>query len=122
MPPRPPTERAPKPSAPGKAGGCATIASGCRTEKSARKTIDFLDETVPDQILLSLATAYPGTDLWGGPYIDMHENWIAKFHGHGTGGRLYLPKGITRREYAKLADYMWAEVKRINKAREEAAG
>lgn len=90
------------------------------TEKSVADTIKFLDETMPDQILLSLATAYPGTDLWGGPYIDMHEDWIAKFHGHGTGGKLYKPGGMTKREYSRLADHMWAEVKRINKAREEA--
>jgi radical SAM superfamily enzyme YgiQ (UPF0313 family) len=92
------------------------------TEKSVKDTIKFLEETKPSQVVLSLATAYPGTDLWGGPYIDMHERWIAKFHGHGTGGKLYKPKGMTKREYAKLADFMWAEVKRINKAREEAAG
>lgn len=89
------------------------------TEKSVADTVKFLDEITPDQILLSLATAYPGTDLWGGPYIDMHENWVAKFHGHGTGGKLYLPEGITRKEYITLADYMWGEVKRINKARVE---
>ena len=92
------------------------------TGKSVEETVKFLDDTKPDQILLSLATAYPGTDLWGGPYIDMHENWIAKFHGHGTGGKLYLPEGITRKEYIQLADYMWSEVRRINKAKAEAAG
>jgi radical SAM superfamily enzyme YgiQ (UPF0313 family) len=92
------------------------------TEKSVAETVKFLGETEPDQILLSLATAYPGTDLWGGPYIDMHENWIARFHGHGTGGKLHLPEGITRKEYIRLADYIWGEVKRINKARAEAAG
>lgn len=31
------------------------------TEKSVKETIKFLEETLPDQILLSLATAYPGT-------------------------------------------------------------
>jgi radical SAM superfamily enzyme YgiQ (UPF0313 family) len=92
------------------------------TENSVRETIKFLKDARPSQVVLSLATAYPGTDLWGGPYIDMHERWIAKFHGHGTGGRLYKPKGMTNKEYAKLADYMWSEVKRMNKAREEAAG
>jgi radical SAM superfamily enzyme YgiQ (UPF0313 family) len=92
------------------------------TENSVKDTIKFLEEARPSQVVLSLATAYPGTDLWGGPYIDMHERWIAKFHGHGTGGKLYKPEGMTNRQYAKLADFMWAEVKRINKAREEAAG
>jgi radical SAM superfamily enzyme YgiQ (UPF0313 family) len=92
------------------------------TEKSVKETIKFIEDTRPSQVVLSLATAYPGTDLWGGPYIDMHERWIAKFHGHGTGGKLYKPEGMTNRQYAKLADCMWREVKCINKAREEAEG
>ncbi|MBU2559530.1 B12-binding domain-containing radical SAM protein [archaeon] len=92
------------------------------TAESARETIKFIEEARPSQVVLSLATAYPGTDLWGGPYIDMHERWIAKFHGHGTGGKLYLPSGMTKKEYTLLADYMWREVKRINRAREEAEG
>ncbi|MEE8402139.1 MAG: radical SAM protein, partial [Candidatus Hydrothermarchaeaceae archaeon] len=54
------------------------------TDKSVEETVKFLDDVRPDQILLSLATAYPGTDLWGGPCIDIHKNWISKFHGHGT--------------------------------------
>lgn len=92
------------------------------TGKSVEETVKFLDEIKPDQILLSLATAYPGTELWGGPYVDVHENWISKFHGHGTGGELYLPEGITKKEYMRLADYVWSEVKRINRARSQTAG
>lgn len=92
------------------------------THKSVEKTVNFLDDIKPDQILLSLATAYPGTELWGGPYIDVHENWISKFRGHGTGGKLYLPESITRKEYVRLADYMWSEVKKINRAKSEMAG
>ncbi|MEE9474911.1 MAG: radical SAM protein, partial [Candidatus Hydrothermarchaeaceae archaeon] len=85
------------------------------TRKSVEETIKFLDDIKPDQILLSLATAYPGTELWGRPYIDVHKNWISKFRGHGTGGKLHLPEGITRKEYMGLADYVWSEVKRINR-------
>lgn len=85
------------------------------TRESVEETVKFLDEVRPEQILLSLATAYPGTELWGGSYIDVHKNWISKFHGHGTGGKLYRPEGITRKEYMRLADYMWSEVRRINK-------
>ncbi|MEE8400896.1 MAG: radical SAM protein [Candidatus Hydrothermarchaeaceae archaeon] len=91
------------------------------TRKSVEETVKFLHGTMPDQVLLSLATAYPGTELWGGPYIEPHENWVSKFRGHGTGGKLYLPRGIPKKEYIKLADYMWAEVKKINKAKSQTA-
>lgn len=86
------------------------------TSESVEETIRFLEEIKPDQTLLSLATAYPGTELWGGRYIELHPSWISKFHGHGRGGNLYFPRGLTRGEYTKLADYMYREVKRINKA------
>lgn len=92
------------------------------TKKSVEETVKFLDDIKPDQVLLSLATAYPGTELWGGPYIDVHKNWISKFRGHGTGGKLYLPEGITRKEYTRLADYMWSEVKRTNRIKSQTAG
>ncbi len=92
------------------------------TRKSVEETVKFLDDIEPDQILLSLATAYPGTELWRGPYIEVHKNWISKFHGHGTGGKLYLPEGITKKEYIRLADYVWSKVKRINKIRSKVAG
>ncbi len=82
------------------------------TERSVKQTIKFLYKVRPRQILMSLATAYPGTDLSGGRYIKMHPNWVAKFHGHGPGGNLYLPEGMTRKEYIRLADYMLKEIKK----------
>lgn len=84
------------------------------TEKTVRETIRFLEEVTPEQTLLSLATAYPGTELWSGRAVEVHPNWIAKFHGHGVGGRLYFPEGMTRKEYTKLAEEMWKAVKKIN--------
>lgn len=85
------------------------------SEKGVMETLKLLDEVKPDQILFSLATAYPGTELWGHEGVEIHPNWIAKFHGHGAGGRLYLPRSLSREEYMRLADYMWDEVRRFNK-------
>ncbi|MFH1773630.1 MAG: radical SAM protein [Methanobacteriota archaeon] len=84
------------------------------TEKTVKETIRFLEEVKPEQNLLSLATAYPGTELWSGKTIEAHPDWIAKFHGHGVGGRLYLPEGMTRKEYIRLAEEMWKAVKKLN--------
>ncbi|MBI5253307.1 MAG: radical SAM protein [Euryarchaeota archaeon] len=89
------------------------------TEKTVRETIRFLEEVKPEQTLLSLATAYPGTELWSGGTVEVHPNWVAKFHGHGVGGRLYFPEGMTKKEYVRLAEEMWKAVKKLNS---EAAG
>jgi radical SAM superfamily enzyme YgiQ (UPF0313 family) len=85
------------------------------TPQSVWETIRLLEDLRPDQILLSLATAYPGTELWNGRFIDVHPSWISKFHGHGPGGKLYLSESLSRKDYTKLADQMYKEVKRINK-------
>lgn len=87
------------------------------SEKSVHETLRFLDEVKPDQILLSLATAYPGTELARGPFIDLPREWIAKFHGHGLGAKLYFPEGMSRKNYIRLAELMWREVKRMNRER-----
>lgn len=85
------------------------------TKETVIETIRFLEEIKPDRILLSLATAYPGTKLEEGRFVKIHPNWIKKFHGHGFGGKLYLPEGMQRKEYTKLADFMYREIKRITK-------
>ncbi len=86
-------------------------------EKSVVETIKFLKEVKPDKILLSLATAYPGTKLEeSGRFIEMHPSWVAKFHGHGYGARLYLPEGMSKREYIRLADLMYKEIKKLNRS------
>lgn len=90
------------------------------SEESVRETIRVLREIQPDQVLLSLATAYPGTELWSrgdDGALRLHPSWIAKFHGHGFGGRLFIPKGLSKKDYMRLADYLWKEVKKLNKAR-----
>jgi len=83
--------------------------------ESVRATVRLLEETKPEQILLSLATAYPGTELERGRFVEVHENWVKKFHGHGYGARLYFPETLSRREYTKLGDYIYREVRRINR-------
>jgi len=91
------------------------------TAASVRATVKLLEETKPEQILLSLATAYPGTELEKGRSIDVHENWVKKFHGHGYGAKLYFPETLSRKEYTKLGDYIYREVKRINREVRRAA-
>ncbi|NOZ58219.1 MAG: radical SAM protein [Euryarchaeota archaeon] len=83
--------------------------------ESVRATVRLLEETKPEQILLSLATAYPGTELERGRFVEVHENWVRKFHGHGMGAKLYFPETLSRREYTKLGDYIYREVRRINR-------
>ncbi len=85
------------------------------TEQSVKKTLEYLEEIKPDQIMLSLATAYPGTELEKGKSIEIDYSWVAKFEGHGKGAKLYLPTTLRENEYRKLADYMWKEVKELKK-------
>ncbi|WP_457554562.1 B12-binding domain-containing radical SAM protein [Candidatus Pyrohabitans sp.] len=91
------------------------------TAASVRATVKLLEETRPEQILLSLATAYPGTELEKGRFVEVHENWVRKFHGHGLGARLYFPETLSRREYTRLGDYIYREVRRINREVRRAA-
>lgn len=89
------------------------------SEQGVRETLRLLEELKPDQVILSLATAYPGTELWGEAEVELPESWVAKFHGHGRGARIYLPRGMTRKDYMRLADYLWRGVKRLNRSRLE---
>jgi radical SAM superfamily enzyme YgiQ (UPF0313 family) len=85
------------------------------SEKSVKKTLEFLERVKPDQIMLSLATAYPGTELEKGKTITLEESWVAKFEGHGRGAQLYLPSSLSLDEYKRLADYVWQEIKTLKK-------
>jgi radical SAM superfamily enzyme YgiQ (UPF0313 family) len=84
-------------------------------KQSPETTIRLLERIKPGQTLLSLATSYPGTELYDGKHIDVHPSWVSKFHGHGLGAKLYLPETLSKRDYIRLADYMYREVKRINR-------
>jgi|TARA_B100001971_G_C18253280_1_gene579988 radical SAM superfamily enzyme YgiQ (UPF0313 family) len=86
-------------------------------EKSVVETLNFLKKVNPDQILLSLATAYPGNKFWGENFVEIHPDWVSKFQGHGLGGKLYLANSLSRKDYIKLADFMWNEVRRISKGK-----
>jgi radical SAM superfamily enzyme YgiQ (UPF0313 family) len=85
------------------------------TEESVKETLKFLHEIKPDQIMLSLATAYPGTELEKGRIIEFEQSWVKKFEGHGEGAKLYLPNTLTVKEYKRLADYMYEEIKKLKK-------
>lgn len=83
------------------------------TEESVKKTIEYIKRINPDQIMLSLATAYPGTELFNGNLIEMSDSWAAKFEGHGRGAKLYLPRTLAIEEYKKLAEFIWKEIKNL---------
>jgi len=87
------------------------------TKKSVEETIKFLREVMPDQIMLSLATAYPGTELYNEKtFVNFDYSWVAKFEGHGKGAKLYLPKTLKKDEYKELADYLWRAIKEMKRA------
>lgn len=81
-------------------------------ELSVQETISFLKLTKPDQIMLSLATVYPGTDLTDRA-INMPDSWVAKFEGHGFGANLYFPETLSLKQYKSLADLLWQEIKNL---------
>ena len=84
------------------------------TRKTVKETIEFLKKIKPDEIMLSLATAYPGTELYNRKKIKLDKTWVAKFSGHGRGSELFLPDTLTVKEYVKLADEMYKEIKSLN--------
>ncbi|MFX0064950.1 MAG: B12-binding domain-containing radical SAM protein [Candidatus Hermodarchaeota archaeon] len=83
--------------------------------ETTKQTIAYLKKYRPSQILLSLATAYPGTKLTENIFVNVPDGWRAKFHGHAVGGDLILPEGMTPQEYMVNADFMLEEIKKINK-------
>lgn len=82
------------------------------TRKSVEKTIKLLEKIKPTQVMLSLATAYPGTDLKPSGYA-FPESWIRKFPGHGRGAQLYVPETLTKDEYIMLAEYLLNKIKSL---------
>lgn len=85
------------------------------TETTVNETIRFLQEVQPDHILISLATAYPGTELWQlDRRIDPPLSWRRKFNGHGENSELYLPEGMTEQEYIDLAEKLLKVIQEIN--------
>ncbi len=82
--------------------------------ESVRCTLRLLEETMPEQVLLSLATAYPGTELTPAK-TKPHESWVRKFPGHGTDAELYLPETLTLKEYMRLGDEMHEKIRELNR-------
>ncbi len=83
------------------------------SEESAKETIEFLKRVKPGQIMLSLATKYPGTDL-ASKKINFHPHWLGKFEGHDARFiELCIPDGMDKRKYQHLADFMHNEIKKL---------
>jgi len=83
-------------------------------EASCKRTIELIERLKPDEVMLSLACAYPGTELRPSEVIP-HESWIAKFMGHGRGAPLHVPEGMDIKTYMRLADHMWQWAREYNK-------
>ncbi|MFH1631214.1 MAG: radical SAM protein [Candidatus Aenigmatarchaeota archaeon] len=91
--------------------------------ESVEETIDLLRKIRADQVMLSLATRYPGTKLderlaitRAGKKISFHPDWLGKFEGHDARFTdLYIPEGMHKKKYQELADLMMMEIKRIEK-------
>jgi radical SAM superfamily enzyme YgiQ (UPF0313 family) len=86
-------------------------------EQSVKETIDFLKTYKPDRVLLSLATAYPGTELdYTSNRINLPLSWRKKFIGHGGDQHspLYLPENLSKVEYMSLAEKLLESVQKVN--------
>ncbi len=83
------------------------------TKESVEKTLEYLRRIEPDQIMLSLATAYPGTELEKGELMELPHEFVSKFEGHGRGAKLYKSSTLTLEEYMKLAEYMREEIEKL---------
>lgn len=85
------------------------------TEETVNETIRFLKDEQPDHILISLATAYPGTELWHTKRrINPPQSWRRRFNGHGENSELYLPEAMTEEIYIKEAEKLLKVVQEIN--------
>jgi anaerobic magnesium-protoporphyrin IX monomethyl ester cyclase len=82
-------------------------------ESSVKETITLLEKIKPDQLMLSLATIYPGTELEGTQSFRLPEDWVMKFGGHGIGADLFLPEGLAVEEYKRLAELLLQHVKNL---------
>ncbi|MEM5772161.1 MAG: radical SAM protein [Candidatus Aenigmatarchaeota archaeon] len=85
------------------------------TRESVLESISLLEKIKPDQIMISLATIYPGTELDGKGFIEFPEDWVSKFGGHGIGAKLFIPDTLKREEYKQLAELLYQKVKELRK-------
>ncbi|NOZ76761.1 MAG: radical SAM protein [Euryarchaeota archaeon] len=87
------------------------------TRTTVGETLALLERIRPDQTLLSLATQYPGTELWGGPSVKAPPQWVRSFGGHGDGSPLYLSDTLDRSEYMELAEALRDGIKDMQGSR-----
>ena len=82
---------------------------------TVKESISFLKEFKPNRIVLSLATAYPGTELWNSKRrVDLPLDWRRRFPGHGEFSPLYLSEELTLQTYKELAEDLLEVVQQIN--------
>jgi anaerobic magnesium-protoporphyrin IX monomethyl ester cyclase len=94
-----------------------SVIFGLPGESSAtvESTLNVLRSVQPNVTFLNLATAYPGCALEGHAVAPHKDQWVRTFGGHGVGGQLLLPEGISPSLYHKLADHLYREIHEINK-------
>jgi len=90
-------------------------------ETTVKETLNLIKQLQPNEVMLSLATAYPGTQLWDdlsqghATALDADESWLKQFTGHALGAPIYLPKTLTKQAYMKLASWLRQELKQMRK-------
>ncbi len=85
------------------------------TQQTVEDTISVLRGIQPNVTFLNLATAYPGCALEHHAVASHKDQWVRTFGGHGVGGQLILPEGMTPTRYHKLADHLYREIHELNK-------
>jgi len=82
---------------------------------TVQETIKLLEKIKPDQIMLSLATIYPGTPLeqYSKSSFRLSESWVSQFGGHGIGANLFLSEELTIDEYKNLAELLLSHIKKL---------
>jgi radical SAM superfamily enzyme YgiQ (UPF0313 family) len=88
------------------------------TAETVEKTITLLQEIQPNVTFLNLATVYPGCKFAENPslrFASHSEQWLAGFGGHGPGGKIILPEGMTVEGYRKLANQFAEYIRQLNR-------
>ncbi len=85
------------------------------TKDTVEETLRILRAIQPNVTFMNLATAYPGCALEGHKVAPHKDQWVRTFGGHGLGGQILLPEGMSPTQYHKLADYLYHEIHELNK-------
>jgi radical SAM superfamily enzyme YgiQ (UPF0313 family) len=85
------------------------------TAQSVEDTLALVRQISPNVTFLNLATVYPGCILEDQARVAKHDpEWVATFGGHGTGGELVLPDGMSIQEYHAMAERLQREIHALN--------